>query len=157
MYIVCTLVQGAKPAHADLGCSFIVQAPSERSVPRKKSELPSEGHFGDRLATMRKAAGLSQLALEKVSGVSRRMLAYYEARASLPPGHVLTALAEALGVSVDQLVGKKTRPAVGARMQSSRLLRRLHLMEKLPLKDKRELLGVIDTYLVKNRLVRRAS
>lgn len=123
-------------------------------MPRKKSEQPPEGHFGNRLAATRKAAGLSQLALAKVSGVSRRMLAYYESRAALPPGHVLSALAEALGVSVDQLVGKETRPAAAAKMKSSRLLRRMHLMEKLPPKDKRELLGVIDTYLEKNKLLR---
>jgi transcriptional regulator with XRE-family HTH domain len=127
-------------------------------VPRKKSAEPIEGHFGERLAAMRKAAGLSQRALERVSGVSHRMLAYYEARAALPPGHVLTALAEALGVSVDELVGKTTRAIGGAKTQSSRrLLRRLHQMEKLPLKDKRELLGIIDTYLEKHRLLQRAS
>ena len=82
------------------------------------------------------------------------MIAYYERRDALPPGHVLTAFADALGVSVDELLGKKTAKPVGARTQTSRrLLRRLQQMEKLPLKDKRELLSIIDTYLEKHRLL----
>jgi hypothetical protein len=78
------------------------------------------------------------------------MIAYYEGRGPLPPGHVLEALAEALGLSVDMLLGKSEEPD---KPQLSRaLLERLSLVEQLPLKDKRELFGVIDTYLAKNQL-----
>ena len=127
-------------------------------MPRDKSPEPDEGHFGHRLAELRRGAGLSQMALAKVSGVSRRMIAHYENRPALPPGHVLSALAEALGTSVDELVGKKAAKQSGAKSQASRrLLRRLQQMEKLPLKDKRELLGIIDTYLERHRLLQKAS
>ena len=87
------------------------------------------------------------------------MVAHYESRAALPPGHVLAALAEALGSSVDELVGKK--PAAKAKSlrtpASRRVLQRLRQVEKLPLRDKRELLGIIDTYLERNRLLNKAS
>ena len=126
-------------------------------MPRDKSPEPDEGHFGQRLADLRRGAGLSQMALAKVSGVSRRMIAHYENRGALPPGHVLAALAEALGTSVDELVGKKTVRVQTKTQSSRRLLRRLQQMEKLPLKDKRELLGIIDTYLERNRLLQKAS
>ena len=127
-------------------------------MPREKSPSPPEGHFGHRLAELRRAAGLSQAALHQATGVSRRMIAHYEGRAALPPGHVLSALAEGLGTSVDELVGKKPARPAGSRTQASRrLLRRLQQLEKLPLKDKRELLGIIDTYLERHRLLQKAS
>ncbi len=127
-------------------------------MPRKKSVSPPEGPFGQRLAELRRAAGLSQLGLEKVSGVSRRMIAYYEGRGALPPGHILAAFAEALGVSVDELVGTKKPKPAGKKAAASRpLLRRLEQLEKLPLRDKRELLSIIDTYLERHRLLQKAS
>jgi transcriptional regulator with XRE-family HTH domain len=125
-------------------------------VPRKKSIQPAEGHFGERLLALRREAGLSQRALQKLCGVSYRMIAYYEARAALPPGHVLTALAEALGVSVDELVGK--RPArAAAKSSPRRLWQRFSQIEKLPLRDRKELFNVIDAYLERHRLIQKAS
>lgn len=116
---------------------------------------PKEGHFGERLIERRRAAGLTQRELARSSGVSNRMIAYYESRSALPPGHVLTALAEALGASVDEIVGKATE-APSARPRLSRtLLEKLTLLERLPLKDKRELFAIMDTYLAKNQLVPR--
>ncbi|MBK8938278.1 MAG: helix-turn-helix domain-containing protein [Polyangiaceae bacterium] len=127
-------------------------------MPREKSPSPPEGHFGLRLADLRRAAGLSQTDLQNATGISRRMIAHYEGRPALPPGHVLAALADGLGTSVDELVGKKPARPSGTKTQASRrLLRRLQQLEKLPLKDKRELLGIIDTYLERHRLLQKAS
>jgi hypothetical protein len=36
-------------------------------------------------------------------------------------------------------------------------MRRLQQMEKLPLRDKRELLSIIDTYLERHKLAQRAA
>jgi transcriptional regulator with XRE-family HTH domain len=106
-------------------------------MPRYSSSLNAHEDFGLRLAKLRHAAGLTQRQLEAASGVSHRMIAYYEKRADLPPGHVLSALAEALAVSTDELVGKKAQPVAAKRSTASRrLLRRLQQLEKLPLKDK---------------------
>jgi len=113
---------------------------------------PKEGHFGERLLARRQTAGLTQRELARSSGVSNRMIAYYEGRSALPPGHVLAALADALGSSVDDLVGKPRSTASVRPPLSRTLLERLTLLEQLPLKDKRELFGIIDTYLAKNQL-----
>lgn len=128
------------------------------SVPRKKPTPPPDTHFGQRLAQLRQEAGLSQRALEKLSGVSHRMIAYYEGRDALPPGHVLTALAKTLQVSVDDLLGPKpAKKRAGSGAASRPLLRRLQQLEQLPLRDKRELLSIIDTYLERHRLLQKAS
>jgi transcriptional regulator with XRE-family HTH domain len=126
-------------------------------MPRKKSIAPIEGSFGERLAALRREAGLSQRQLAKSCDVSQRMIAYYEGRSALPPGHVLSFLAEALAVSVDELVGKKVSAPHRRSRVSQRLLRRLQHLEKLPLKEKKELLGIIDTYLEKHRLSQRSA
>jgi transcriptional regulator with XRE-family HTH domain len=130
----------------------------EGSVPRKKSVKPDQS-FGARLASLRHAAGLSQSQFGKQTGVSQRMIAYYEGRAALPPGHVLTVFAEALGVSVDELVGKKPPRAAhpSPRRTHPRLWQRFSQIEKLPLRDRKELFNVIDAYLERHRLVQKAS
>ncbi len=128
-------------------------------MPRKKSVEP-ENSFGDQLASLRAAAGLSQRQLAKQSGVSQRMIAYYEGRAALPPGHVLTMFAEALGVSVDELLGNKparTPTRSSPRRAQPRLWQRFSQIEKLPLRDRKELFNVIDAYLERHRLIQKAS
>src|SRR5262249_16298545 len=61
--------------------------------------------FGARLATIRQQRGLSQEALAAQVHVSRRVIAYYEAESTQPPGALLTALARTLKVSADELLG----------------------------------------------------
>lgn len=128
------------------------------SVPREKSPPSENGSFGERLAALRKDAGLSQRRLAKDSGVSHRMIAYYEKREALPPGHVLSSLAEALSITVDELVGNEPAAKPSRRSSASRRLqRRLQQLEKLPLKDRKALLAIIDTYLERNRLLQRTG
>lgn len=113
--------------------------------------------FGDRLAAMRKAAGLSQRQLATQTGVSQRMIAYYETRAPLPPGHVLTLLSEALGSSVDELVGAKALKPSAARRAHPRLWQRFQQIDKLPARERRELFTVIDAFLERHRLTQLAK
>jgi transcriptional regulator with XRE-family HTH domain len=125
---------------------------------RKRTVSPVQAHFGRRLATLRNDAGLSQRKLARLCDISQRMIAYYEQLEGLPPGHVLPSLASALGTSVDDLIGAQASESKPKRTRiSPHVLRRVQAMEELPLKDKKELLGIIDTYIEKNRLAARAS
>jgi transcriptional regulator with XRE-family HTH domain len=126
-------------------------AGSGRSVPRKKSVQPEQS-FGQRLAAMRQAAGLSQRQLAKQTGISQRMIAYYEGRAALPPGHALTVFAEVLSVSVDELAGTRPIKPLAAGRSHPRLWHRFRQIEKLPLRERKELFSVIDAYLERHRL-----
>ena len=59
------------------------------------------------------------------------MVAYYEAQTEHPPAHLLTTIADALGLSVDQLLGREpVRPRKAP--TNERLLRQLRQVEKLP-------------------------
>jgi len=114
----------------------------------------SQKQYGKQLAQFRNAAGFSQRQLAEISEVSHRMIAYYEGRESPAPGHVLNALATALGVTVDDLLGNKPLAKTTGRA-NPKISRRLQQLEKLPLKDRREVLRIIDTYLEKNRLAQK--
>ena len=56
-------------------------------------------------AALRGERGLSQEELAQAVGVSRRVIAYYEAESTQPPGALLADLARTLKVSADELLG----------------------------------------------------
>jgi transcriptional regulator with XRE-family HTH domain len=105
--------------------------------------------FGRRLARLRKSAGYSQRTLAAELGVSYRVIAYYEAESGHIPSHLLPALADALGISADQLLG---RQPVSPRQapENRRLLRRLKLVERLPSRARTAVLEHIDALLEKH-------
>lgn len=101
--------------------------------------------FGKRLVKLRKAAGYTQTELAHELDVTQRMVSYYEGHSDYPPGALLLKLAPLLGVSADELLGIK--PLKKAKQPDTRLQRRLQQIEKLPAKDRRQLVQIIDTFL----------
>ena len=102
--------------------------------------------FGARLAALRRSRGLSQEALATEVGVSRRVIASYEAREAQLPGALLGTLARALKSSTDALLGlapiaHKTAP------KTARLFKRLRRIEELPPADQRAVLTLVDAML----------
>ena len=114
--------------------------------PRMDSET-----FGQRLARLRKAAGYSQRAHAAEIGISHRMVAYYEAQTTRPPVRALPAIAEALGITADQLLGLKPVSPRKA-PQNERLLRQLRQVEKLPPRARHAVLETIQALVEKYAL-----
>lgn len=112
--------------------------------------------FSERLTELRKAAGFTQQELADEVGVSRRMIAYYEGQSMHPPTTLLPALARALGLSADALLGL-TPVKRNGKPVNTRLVRRLQQIEKLEATQKRQILQVIDTLLESAQLKRRAQ
>lgn len=105
--------------------------------------------FGSRLRKIRKGRGMTQIALGEAVGVSNRVIHYYEEESSQPPGAILVELAQALGVSTDELLG--VTPVKEMRNpRKARLLRRLERVADLPPSDQRTVLKFVDA-LVENR------
>ena len=98
--------------------------------------------FGKCLAETRKARGLTQRDLAKKSGISHRMIAYYEKQDGNPPVNKLMRLAKALKVSLDELLGNKA-PSVQT-PQTKRLWKKLQQVENLPSEAQKQILGLID-------------
>lgn len=124
-------------------------------MPRKLNAEAAAG-FGPRLAKLRKAAGISQNALAAEIGISQRMMAYYESTAAHPPANLLPSISRALGVSIEALLGvetaKRRTKAVDTRMQ-----RRPQQLEKLHPAERRQILQVIDAFIERGQLKRKAE
>ncbi|MGH7166275.1 MAG: helix-turn-helix domain-containing protein [Nitrospiraceae bacterium] len=135
----------------------IVVLVEEDAMPRERSARApgGAGRFGARLAALRKAAGYTQAELAADVGTTQRMMAYYERQAEHPPAHLLPALAQALGISTDDLLG--VTPMKRATRPTGRLQRRLQQLEKMPPKAKRQVLQVLDTFLERERLKRQVA
>src|SRR5450631_1487625 len=103
----------------------------EFRMPRKHPFHSTTGEtFGKRLARLRKAAGYTQYTLADETGISKRMIAYYEVQTTHPPTHLLPVFAKILGVTTDQLLGlEKTKET---KLKDNRLWRRFSQVEKLP-------------------------
>jgi len=108
-------------------------------------------NFGQQLAQLRKAAGYTQAELADEINSTRRVIAYYEAESDHPPASLLVDIAKALGVTTDELLGVKAAKKKTVK-SDSRLQRRCQQIEKLPTKEKRQLMQVIDTFLKAARM-----
>lgn len=109
---------------------------------QRMKERQLEG-FGERLAKLRRAKGLTQIQLAELLGVTQRVITYYENESGQPPGALLVDLAKALSVTSDELLGLKvvterTSP------KTARLIKRLRRIENLPAADQRAVLKLVD-------------
>jgi transcriptional regulator with XRE-family HTH domain len=122
-----------------------------------KDKHGKQESFGARLAALRKAAGYTQAELGAELGVSQRMMAFYESPEANPPASMLAAMAKALRISVDELVGAAPTAKRAAKPANSRLQRRLNLIDKLGAKEKRQILQFLDTFLEREQLRQRVG
>ena len=129
-------------------------APHEHAMPKKTN--PHTSNFGARLAELRKAAGFTQEELAESIGMSRRMLAYYEVESEHPPTHLLPAIAAALNITTDELLGL-TPVKKAPKGKDTRLQRRLAQLEKLEAPERRQIMQVLDTLIESAQVKRKAK
>jgi transcriptional regulator with XRE-family HTH domain len=128
-----------------------------RAARAAKSSKDESGGFGERLATLRKAAGFTQVELAAELGISQRMVAYYESPAATPPANLLPQIATALGVTIDELFGMRAKRRLVKQEGDSRLRRRLLAIEKLDVAEKRQVLQLLDAFIERGQLRRKAE
>jgi transcriptional regulator with XRE-family HTH domain len=114
-------------------------------MPKKK---PPQTAFGDRLVALRRQRGLTQVQLAEASGLTQRVISYWETMPAYPAAPAIVALAKALHVSTDELLGMKALPKAATATQppeERRLWRHLRVVAALPERDQRAVLRLIDT------------
>jgi transcriptional regulator with XRE-family HTH domain len=94
---------------------------------------------------MRRAQGLTQQEFAEASGISQRMVTYYERQKGNPSATLLMRFAKVLGVSLDELL--EVQPAKLETPQSVRLWRRLRRLQQLSAREQQAVLRLIDTML----------
>ena len=123
-------------------------------MPKKTKEETMS--FGARLAALRKAAGFTQQELANEVGTSRRMIAYYEGQTAHPPTTLLPAIATALRITTDELLRQVPVKRI-AKSRDTRLERRLQQIERLDPTERRQIMQVIDAFIERGQLKRRAQ
>lgn len=104
--------------------------------------------FGERLTALRKARGFTQVQLAGKIGSTQRAVSRYETVADRAPAPVLARLAQALGVSTDELLGvKRTRVAAGLSddPEARRLWKKFQQVMALPEKDRRAVIRLVNS------------
>ncbi len=109
--------------------------------------------FGQNLIKFRKLRSLSQEQLSELSDISRRMIAHYETKESNPPVKIVFTLAQALGVSIYDLIGEKENEIVDLfKDVDPRTLKKIMSITKLSKKDRTTIYNMIDALLDKNKV-----
>ena len=115
------------------------------AVMRKKDRPP----LGLRLTELRQAAGLTQTQLAERTGVHPSNIGFWELSGTPPRGEVLPKMANALGVSVDVLLGvtptKPKRQAAKGRLQ--------HVFEaasKLPRRQQEKVADFVGAFVAQH-------
>ena len=104
--------------------------------------------FGERLTTLRKARGLTQVQLAERIDSTQRAVSRYETVADRAPAPVLARLAQALAVSTDELLGvKHSRAAAGLTddPEARRLWKKFQQVMALPEKDRRAVIRLVNS------------
>jgi len=121
----------------------------DRAGGRRQPKAPHRA-FGVRLAQLRKAASLTQLALAKRLKVSRRQIAYYESGLGRPPGALLGKIADLFHTSTDALLGRRRTPAAPLSLGPA-IERRLKRVTGLGGGSIRRLVAHLDRFLASER------
>jgi transcriptional regulator with XRE-family HTH domain len=125
-------------------------------MPKRKVQTDPNETFGQRMARFRRDAGFSQRELAAELGIAQRMIAYYEKQTDHPPTNLLPRLSQTLGVSADELLGiEKPKPVRNTK--DTRLWRRFSQIEKMELHERRQVLQVLDAFIERGQLKKRAE
>jgi transcriptional regulator with XRE-family HTH domain len=114
-------------------------------MPRKKKQ---DLGFGPRLAAIRKARGLTQVQLAKTAQSTQRAISYYETDDGVPPASAVIALARALQVSTDELLGLRAPKIERLKEddpETRRMWKRFRQVSSLPERDRKAVIRLINS------------
>jgi HTH-type transcriptional regulator/antitoxin HipB len=104
--------------------------------------------FGLHLAELRRAAGLSQNALAAILGVPQSNISFWEKWDKPPRGEILPKLAEALEVSLDELLGYKTPRRKAA--PPGRARQAFEAVSRLPRRQQDQIIKVVNALVAQH-------
>ena len=102
--------------------------------------------FGQHLAAIRKARGMTQPQLAQMLKVSLQSIVFYERYATNPTADILKRTAHVLGVSVDELLGIKPVRAFKPG-PPSKLQRLTEKISDLPRNQQEKIASVIEAFV----------
>lgn len=112
----------------------------------KRLDARERTALGKRLVELRTKAGLSQIQLAERVGLPQRTIANYETIRDHIPSSVLPALAEGLGVTIEEIIGLPA-PKGSKRGPQSRLERQFEQLRRLPKSEQDLAAQILDRLL----------
>lgn len=107
--------------------------------------------FAQRLKALRRQKKLSQTELGQLAEMAFTQVSRYERGITHPTTDALRRLAQALGVSVGDLMDGT--PSTGfVKPEEQEIFRRLRLIEKLPPEDKDAVMKLLDAFLIRKQV-----
>jgi len=103
--------------------------------------------LGQRITEARKAQGLTQTQVAEAVGIAQQTLAHYEGGKLRVAVALLTPLAQALGISVEELVGAPTKRA-GKRGPTPKLQQQIERLSDLPQAKQRIVMEMLEGVLM---------
>ena len=111
---------------------------------------PEEREFftqlGAHVATLRKARDITQIQMAEILGVSQQTVNSYEVGRRRIPVSALPTLAEALEISLDELLGRTT-PSSGKRGPTSKLQQQMEQVSHLPRAKQKFVIQMLDAVI----------
>lgn len=109
--------------------------------------------LGERIAAARKERGMTQQQLAEQLGIAQQTLGHYEVARARIAADLLPKLAEALDVSLDELLmGHLTVRLPGKRGPASRLEQQIDAITRLPKAKQKMVAELIDSVIVKAQM-----
>jgi len=108
--------------------------------------------FAKNLARFRKEKGLTQEELVKRSGVAISQIRRYEADNASPTLDVVTKLAKALGVSIDELVFNKATGVATSKIMDRELLEQFEMVCSLEEEEREAVKKMLEGIIVKHQV-----
>jgi transcriptional regulator with XRE-family HTH domain len=122
-----------------------VMALNRSSAPMTPDEAAFFVQLGTRIAERRKTLGLTQAQLGELVDVTQQQIASFEIGRRRMPISTLPALARALGISIEALIGEQTKST--KRGPAPKLQQQLERIQSLPKAQQKAIAQVIDSVL----------
>ena len=126
----------------------VVKSNNKTDVSKEESSMS----FGKNLSRFRKEKGLTQEDLVKKSGVAISQIRRYEADNSSPTLDVVTRLAKALGVSIDEMVFDKATGIAATKLMDRELLEQFEMVSALDDDEREAVKKILEGVIVKHQV-----
>ncbi|MCK5541837.1 MAG: helix-turn-helix transcriptional regulator [Desulfobacterales bacterium] len=108
--------------------------------------------LGDKIRQLRQEQGLSQVLLEKKSGVNSKLLSKYENGRIIPTADTLRKIAEGLETSADYLIFDNVPKAGLSQIEDLDLFEKFKEVEQMDAENKNIIKSLIEAIIIKNKV-----
>ena len=118
-----------------------------------KSEKKHRSVFSKNLVRFRKERGFSQQDLANRTGLSQRMIVYYENEAVKPPIDKIEILAKELHINISDLIGTSEETDIQKELTQidARTLKKLKMILSLPKNQRHIIYTMAESFLKQNK------